>query len=60
MMSISPGQCAPRSGHGRRAHLSNAMKRETTKMLVNMATRVGLSYALALFVLAGLMMIVNG
>lgn len=29
-------------------------------MLVNMATRVGLSYALALIVLAALMMVVNG
>ena len=38
----------------------NATERETTNMLVNMATRVGLSYALALIVLAAVMMVVNG
>jgi hypothetical protein len=40
--------------------LACATKQEVLNMLIDIATRVGLSYAVALMLLAALMMIVNG
>ena len=60
MILTASQQYPPRNGNGRIFKVRKAIKPEATHMMVNIATRVGFSHALALIALAGLMMIVNG
>jgi len=60
MIYIALRQYPHHNGHRHETRSTCATKQEVLNVLIDIATRVGLSYAVALMLLAALMMIVNG